>query len=47
MKSTLIYESPELELLRFGEEDILTISGGGGDGTVTEKPGIELPRDEW
>lgn len=39
MSNDSIYKSPIAEIVWFGNEGVMTISGGGG--------GIELPEDEW
>lgn len=38
MNKESIYEAPEMQVIRFGNEVVMSESGGGG---------IELPEDEW
>lgn len=41
-----IYELPELQVLAFEIEDVITTSGGGGDETPTQPTGgYEMPED--
>lgn len=40
MKSEIMFVEPEVEVIRFPRQDVITTSGVGG-------PGVVLPDDEW
>lgn len=45
MKEREVFAEPEVEIIRFPEQDIITTSGG--ETTSGGGSGIVLPDDEW